>query len=394
MGPLQGCRVLEIDLMAPARFTGYVLASLGAEVINIEAPRTGRKEKSLRFRDDDDSRWLWYQQNKKSVVLNLRTPDGLELFYRMAETADAIVEGFRPGAAERLHVDYESIKQRNPRIVYCSATAFGQDGPYKDLFGRETAYGAVTGLTDLCSPPEGAPMMLPFLVTDTVGGLNAAVAVLAALSYRERTGKGQYIDACTYDSMFPFLGLRVHDQWLGSWFGSRPRRVVSGLETLDLMETKDGRYVVITPDGGEAWDRFCRAIAREDLIPLREALGSQDADKQADAACIQAALKEVFISKTMREWEEINMRENVGIVPVLNLGEALNSEHARARQMVIDVDYAPLGRTKTIGVPFKFSETPGQVRGYPRYGEHTEEVLNEFGCGERWDELRAKRVVE
>jgi crotonobetainyl-CoA:carnitine CoA-transferase CaiB-like acyl-CoA transferase len=391
-GPLTGVRVLELDLMAPARYTGYLLAALGAEVINFESPAPAGADKSLTWRGDADSRWLWYQQNKKSVVLNLKSPTGREILHAAAKGAQVVIDGFRPGAAARLGADYETLRALNPALVYCSVTAFGQDGPYKDLFGRETAYGAVTGLVDLMRPADGPPGMLPFLVTDIVGGTTAALAISAAVTHALRTGQGQYIDAATYDAMIPFLGLRFHDTWQGSWFGSRPRTVTSGLETMDTFETRDGRYVVVTLDNDAHWVRFCEAIGRPDLLERREHARREEASPERDA--IRQTLGETFRTRTMADWAAVNDRFNLGLVPVLNISEVAEAEHTKAREMVTEVDYEPLGRVKTLGIPFKFSETPGKVEGYPRYGENTRELVESLGLGLDWGELVKQGVVE
>jgi alpha-methylacyl-CoA racemase len=390
-GPLAGTTVLELDFMAPARYTGYLLATLGAEVINIERPAREGGDKSLTFREDTDSRWLWYQQNKKSVVLDVKSPDGREILQRLAERCDVVIEGFRPGAVERMGADYATLSARKPNLIYCSVSAFGQDGPLKDLFGRETAYAACTGLLDLCREQDGAPVMLPFLITDIVGGMHAALAIVAALRHRGRTGEGQYIDASTFDAMFPFLGLRVYDTWLSSWFGSRPRHATSGLETMDTFETKDGRYVVVTPDSQQIWNRFCRAVGRPDLEDARAGLDASASGELRDSA--RARLSELFKSKTREEWMALNQAINVGVVGVLNLAEALDSAHATARGVVKEIEYPPLGTLKALNIPFKFSKTQPELRGYPQYGGDTYQVIESLGLADRWDELVARKVV-
>jgi alpha-methylacyl-CoA racemase len=389
-GPLAGTTVLEIDLMAPARYTGYLLATLGAEVINIERPASG-SDKSLTFREDTDSRWLWYQQNKKSMALDVKSPEGREILQRLAERSHVVIEGFRPGAAERMGADYATLSARNPGLVYCSATAFGQTGPLKDLFGRETVYGASIGLFDLCKSQDGAPSMLPILITDVIGGMHAAMAILAALKHRERTGEGQYIDASIFDAMFPFLGLRVYDAWQGSWFGSRPRYVTNGLDSLDSFQTKDGRYVIVTPDSQAIWNRFCAAVERPDLEGLRPALDASASEELRARA--RAQLGELFKSRTRDEWIALNDKINVGIVGVLDLAEALESEHAKVRGVVKEIDYEPLGKIKTLDIPFKFSKTQPEVTGYPRFGGDTRQVLESIGMADRWDDLVARNIV-
>jgi len=390
-GPLTGTTVLELDFMAPARYTGYLLAVLGAEVINIERPAREGGDKSLTFREDTDSRWLWYQQNKKSMTLDIKTPEGREILQRLAQRSHVVIEGFRPGAVERLGADYATLSARNPGLVYCSVSAFGQAGPLKDLFGRETVYGASTGLLDLCREKSGPPVMLPFLITDVVGGMHAALAILAALKHRESTGEGQYIDACTFDAMFPFLGLRAYDTWLSSWFGSRPRHATSGIETMDTFETRDGRYVVVTPDSQAIWNRFCKAVERPDLEGARAALDASASPELREQ--VRARLAELFKSKTRDEWTALNREINVGLVGVLDLDEAMSSEHATVRGIVKEIHYPPLGTIKALDAPFKFSKTQPTLQRYPQYGGDTYAVIESLGMADRWDDLVARKVV-
>ena len=383
-------RILELDLMAPARYTGYLMALLGAEVINVEAPARADDGKSLRFRDDGDSRWLWYQQGKKSICLDLKSDAGHEVLLRMADKADGVIEGFRPGAAARLGLDAATLIARNPQLVYVSVTGFGQTGPLSALFGRETAYGALTGLLDLTRPRDGAPYMLPFLITDIVGGTTAAVAMLAALVHAKQTGYGQHVDAAAYDAMFPFLGMRIHDLQLGSWFGSRPRHVESGLETMDVFSTADGRFIVFTADNDRIWTRFCEAAQALELLPLRNGLDRDATEEERQRTRKQ--LTALFLSRSLEDWIALNERSDVGLAPVLSLSEVMQAPHTAAREMMVDAQHPRLGSVRTTGVPFKFERTPAAIGPYPAFGADTREVLESFGI-EDWERLLAAGAV-
>lgn len=386
-GPLAGFTILELDLMAPARLTGYYLAALGATVINVESPDKNR-DKSLTFRNDTDSRWLWYQQGKKSIVLDLKDPEQRGLLHALATTADGVIEGFRPGAAARLGCDYGSLSRDNPALVYASVTAFGQTGPLAPIFGRETTYAAYTGLLDLLRPDGEAPLMLPYLTVDVIGGMHGAMALLAALLQARVSGKGQYVDAAAYDALFGLLGMRIHDLQLGSWFGTRPRHVTSGIETMDVFVSSDDRYIVFTADNQAMWQRFCEAIDAPWLLPLHDGLAA-GADP-AKRSATRAALATLFASRTMDEWQSLNLRQNLGIAPVLTLAETLDQPHTRERGMMTAVQHPILGTVRAVGNPFTFSGTPTQAHDYPAFGADTDAVFEAAGLGDRWRKIAAR----
>jgi crotonobetainyl-CoA:carnitine CoA-transferase CaiB-like acyl-CoA transferase len=388
MGPMEGFRVVEINIAAPGRFTGFMFSCLGAEVICIEMPHSTRRTWTPWLDSDIHARWLWYQWNKKSVTLNLKTEEGLDFFYRLAKSADVIIEGYQPGVAEKMRIDYETVKKINPRIVYCSATGYGQTGPYRDVLGHEPDYLAKTGLYDLSGAPGGPPVQPPYPIADISGGVNSAIATLAALHYVARTGKGQYIDVSNYDSMLSWGAYKINEYWLSGQFVDRHHQFGR-----TPWETKDGKYVAALPTMEPwNWAKFCHASGRDDMIPMLKGGGSDTIVGISEE--LQTALKETFLSKTLDEWVELEKKENISISPLVTLPEAVADPHALAREMVVERDYSPLGKIKAIGIPFKFSESPVEVEKLPRYGEHTEEVLRELGYNGDFEELRRKKVIE
>lgn len=388
---LEGIKVLDLSFYAPGRSASLVLADLGADVISLEMPRGTRPDESL-LDDDQSVRWLLYQRNKRNITLNLKTEGGQDVFRRLVRETDVIIESFRPGTAKRLGVDYETVAELNPGIVYCSVSGFGQTGPYRDLVGHEPNYQGL-GLALGTNRLDGQePTVLSALVGDIGSGANSAITgVLSALLYRTRTGEGQYIDVSIQAGILPLMGGLPYAQWTGDPY--RSVHFSSGLRAdFRPYETKDGKFVAISPTNEPwLWKRFCAAIGREDLLGR----ATQHNVSMEEREYLVAQLKEVFRTRTQAEWLDLNMRENVAVTPVHEtIQEVEEDPQIRHRGLVTEVDYEPLGTVKQIGLPFLMSKTPGSVRFLPRYGEHTEEVLQELGLGDQVGRLRAEGVCE
>jgi crotonobetainyl-CoA:carnitine CoA-transferase CaiB-like acyl-CoA transferase len=389
--PLDGLRVLDLSFYAPGRYASLILADLGADVICVEMPRGTRPDKSM-LDDDTTVRWLHYQRNKRSITLNLKKPGSQEVFQRLARNVDVIIESFKPGTAAKLGVDYAAASAVNPEIVYCSISGFGQTGPHSQIIGHEPNYqgmGLALGQNRLAGQP---PTTLSALVGDVAGGsLNGLIGLLAALWHKQRTGQGQYVDIAITHGIIPLVAALPYAQWANDPF----RRVhfSSGLRAdFRPYETKDGRYIAISPSEPWLWKRFCAVIGREDLIDKKAEHHTDDASRQE----LVDALTEVFKSKTMAEWIEVNDRENVSITPVYETIQEIEQDPQIVhRKLIKEFHYEPLGSVKQITTPIKTSLAPEiEVRWIPRYGQHTGEVLAEIGLGEEVESLRAAGVCE
>jgi crotonobetainyl-CoA:carnitine CoA-transferase CaiB-like acyl-CoA transferase len=376
---LKGLKVLDLSFFAPGRAASLVLADLGADVVCIEMPRGLRPEAS-RLDDDTSSRWLLYGRNKRSITLNLKTPGGQAVFERLAKSVDVIIESFKPGTAKNLGVDYESARAINPQIIYCSVSGFGQTGPYSQIAGHEPNYQGLSGALGFNHYEDAPPTVLPTLVGDIAGGaMNATIAILSAMLFKARTGKGQYIDVSIQAGILPLLGSLTYAQWLGEH--ERQISFAAGRRAdFRPYETGDGRFVAISPSAPWTWKKFCTAIDREDLS---ERPGNDPDDRE-----LVAALVATFKTKTQKEWVEINDRTNVCITAVLDgIHEIENDPQMIHRKVIVEAEYEPMGTVKQILTPFLMSETPPVVRWIPRYGEYTNEVLAELGFGT--DEISA-----
>ena len=378
---LEGIKVLDLSFFAPGRAASLVLGDLGADVVCVEMP-IGLRPSASRLDADTSSRWVFYQRNKKSITCNLKTEEGQQIFRRLVADVDVVVESYKPGTAANLGVDYETVSQLNPRIVYCSVSGFGQTGPYRHYIGHEPNYQGLSGVLAHNHLAGVPPTVLPALVGDLGGGaMSATIAIMTALFHRERTGEGQYIDVAIAAGILPLLGSLPYAQWLGEEY--RATSFASGHRAaFRAYETKDGKYVGISPSEPWLWRRFCGVIGRPELADDREIAG--------EAPGLVEEMKKIFASRTQQEWVELNERENLAVTAVLSdIREIEDDPQMRHREVIVEVEYEPLGTVKQIITPFKMSKTPPSVRWIPRYGEHTDEVLRDCGFGA--DEIAAFR---
>ena len=372
---LEGIKILDLSRLAPGPYCTMILADLGADVIKIEpmgapvpffAP-PGEEEKWYAYNAHD--------RNKKSMALNLKADEARQIFHKLAEGTDVVVEGFRPGAVKRLGVDYDTLKSRNPRIIYCSISGFGQDGPYNNLPGHDPNYIALSGAQSLIGPRDEAPSLPPnFLADFAGGGLQAAVAILAALIARERTGKGQYLDVAMFDGVVSLMASEMSQYFMS---GQVPMRGetwnTGGAPWGNIYETKDGGYITVAAGEPHFWKNLCKALGCDDLIPHQQATGEKKME-------IFKRLKEAFLIKTRDEWFDLLIKADIPASPVYNLEEAVANPQIVHRDMVIEMEHPKYGMVKQAGITPRLSETPGQVRRLGvKPGEDTAEVMKGLG---------------
>ncbi|MEZ5100222.1 MAG: CaiB/BaiF CoA-transferase family protein [Thermoleophilia bacterium] len=384
-GPLDGITVLDLSRLAPGPYCTMILGDLGADVIQIHDPRppTGRRaEQQGAAPDRPPLAWRGglhdgLARNKRSLGLNLKDEEVRALFYRLVEQADVVVEEMRPGAAERLGIDYATLCGINPRIVYCSVTGFGQDGPYRLLAGHDINYIGQAGMLGLLGR-DGRPAIPQNVVADYAGGgLMAALGVVSALFARERTGEGQHVDAAMSDGVTYLLV-----QFISAFYGAGEIPVpgtsdyTGGVPQYDVYETADGKWLSIGSLEPWFFANLCRAIGREDLI--------EHAWTRERFPEIRQAFAETFRTRTRDEWFEDLNRTDLCANRVLTLDELEHDPQVRARSMIVEVP-GPDGQVvKHVGVAPKLSSTPGSLRSLaPRPGEHTDEILAGLGLDAR-----------
>ena len=391
--PLEGIRVLDLSRLLPGPFATMLLADFGAEVIKVEDPIQGDYLRwwppfYTKDANQESAAFLHLNRNKKSIILNLKDPQGQKIFYKLAEKSDVIFESFRPGVMKKLQIDYETLRRINPQIIYCSLSGYGQNGPYKDLPGHDVNYLGVAGVGSLTGEPD-QPKLMGVQVADIgAGGLNAAIAILMAIIARNKTGKGQYIDVAMLDGALTWLAFTFPRYWASKEIPMRGDDLLTGGRPgYGIYKTRDNKFIAIGALELKFWRNLCTAIDREDLIDVQEPTGKKKKE-------IIDCLKNAISTKTRDEWLEISKQTDICISPVYELDEIMNDPQVQAREMIVDFEDERVGIIKCIGMPFKFSETPGSIRARaPGYGEHTDEILRSLDYSKKEIESLHKKGV-
>jgi len=355
-----------------------LMADLGADVVVVEAPAgVGRQVDEEMGVGERAKAFLPMGRNKRSLALDLKDPEAREACLRLAEGVDVVVEGFRPGVAARLGVDYESVRKRNPSVVYCSITGYGQTGPYARLPGHDLNYISIAGALGIMGWP-GQPPAIPsnFLADFAGGGLFAAFSVVSALLHRQRTGSGQLIDMAMSDGVMSLACLAASDYYSS---GEPPRPgeyfLNGAYPCYNVYQTADGKWLSIACMEPWFWKNLCRVLG-----------GEQYSEHQFDSDWfpeIFAFLRRKLREKTRDDWFAELRSLEICATPIYGIDEALEDPHNVARGMVTTVQHPAYGAIPQVGVAPKFSATPGQVRTpAPRRGENSEEVLREAGFSE------------
>lgn len=378
--PLSGIKVLDLSTMYPGPLCTMTLADFGAEVIRIEPTKGGDLWRySLPLVNGLGMPYLQVNRNKKSMNLNLKETEGREIFYRLAADADVIVEQYRPGVAERLGVDYETIRKRNPRIVYCSISGFGQDGPYRLLSGHDINYISYAGILGL-SARKGERPALPGVQIGDIGGgaLYAVIGILTALMGVKNGGPGQYIDTAMLDGAVSLMAWNASGYLANGQAVEPEGNILLGqLACYNIYETKDRRYLSLGAVEAHLWQNFCRKIGKPEYGDWQ-----RDVSRQPE---MMAFLSGLFKSKTLAEWKEELADTDCCWAPVATVAEALSDPQVQHRNMIIEMTdpQGEYGTVKMVGSPIKLSETPARQALFPpRKGEHTVECLKACGYSE------------
>jgi crotonobetainyl-CoA:carnitine CoA-transferase CaiB-like acyl-CoA transferase len=374
-GALAGLRVVDMTRVLAGPFCSMLLADMGAEVIKVEEPGKGDDARDYPpFLRGASAYFTNLNRNKKSIVLDLKKPEGRDLLMDLLKKADVLLENFKPGTMDKLGLGYENVRAVNPGIVYASISGFGQYGPYRDRPGYDIIGQAMGGLMSVSGWPDSPPTRTGTAMADIVAGLNACVGILAALKGRERTGEGDRIDVSLVDSMVSAMETVIQIYLVE---GRTPQRVGNRYEFIapyDSFQAADG-WVVIGVGGQEVWKRFCRVIGREDLIETPEFLTNKV--RVRNVARLEEIVTEWTSKRKVDEIVSLLMGASVPCSPILNVAQICNDPHiAKAREMIVEMDHPLGGKMKVISCPIKFTRMKPTIRSTaPAHGEHTERVL-------------------
>jgi crotonobetainyl-CoA:carnitine CoA-transferase CaiB-like acyl-CoA transferase len=367
-GPLEGIKVLDLTRHAPGPFCTMILGDLGADILKVEG---GASDLVAPEFPAPNSSYDPLSRNKRSMILNLKRDEAREIFYKLAATADAVVEGFRPGVVQRLGVDYGTLRNLNERIIYCAITGYGQDGPYRDLPGHDLNYLAHGGLLGVMKHPSWIPGNI---VGDLVsGGMQAVIGILAALAARQKTGRGQYIDIAMTDGVVSLLGLYIAKYLeAGRMPNEKTRATIGGTAYYNVYETRDGRFIAIASGEPRFFSNLCRLLGCEQFIPYHLDPGKTQEIKDHFTA--------IFLTRTRDEWFELLSKSDTAVGKVYRIDELVSDPQVLHRQMIVEIDDPVRGKARQVGLPIKFSETPGRIRTLgSRPGEDTARVLEGLG---------------
>jgi formyl-CoA transferase len=380
--PLSGMRVLDVCQVMAGPFCCMLLGDLGADVIKVEPPEGDQARRAMGFKlkGDDSLGFLNMNRNKRSIILDLKSEAGRSVFFRLAETADVIVENYRPGAMKKLGVDYEAVRAVNPRVIYASISGFGQTGPWADRAGFDLIAQAASGIISVTGDPAGPPARAGVPVTDLGCSLFALYAILAAYIGRQATGRGQYIDASLYEAGIAFSIWDISEYW-GT--GRVPHRLGTAnrmAAPYEAVRAKDG-YFVIGANNDRLWLRLCEVITRPDLAANPSY--KTNADRLANREALAADLEKTFLTQDRDHWVSLLLKAGVPAGPISDYAEVFASDHAKAREMKMTVAHPVEGAVPNIGFPVKLMGTPQQIRRPPPLlGEHNDEIFAELGIAE------------
>ena len=380
--PLRNVRVLDVSQIMAGPFCSMLLGDMGADVIKVEPPGSGdqtRRAMGFKLKGFDSLGFINMNRNKRSIVLNLKTEAGREVFYQLVRTADVLVENYRPGAAARLGIDYATLKAINPRLIYASISGFGQTGPWSQRPGFDLIAQAMGGVMSITGDPDGPPAKSGVPVADIGCALFAVYAILSAYISRLETGEGQYVDASLFEAAIAFAVWDISEFW-GT--GKVPQKLGTANRMsapYQAVRASDG-YFVMGANSDKLWRSLCELIDRPDL--LKDSRFASIADRLANRVALIEELEMTFVTRPAEDWVARMLGAGIPAGPIYNYAQALDNDHARHRNVVMEIDHPVEGKVRSIGFPVKLSGTPQQVRmPPPLLGAHTEEVLAELGIG-------------
>jgi crotonobetainyl-CoA:carnitine CoA-transferase CaiB-like acyl-CoA transferase len=386
--------VIDLSHALAGPFASTMLADYGAEVIKIE-PLEGEIARAWGppFYGDETAYFVNLNRNKKSVALDLKDPEGRDLFLRLVDGADVVLENLRVGTVARLGIDYDRVRERQPRIVYCSISGFGQDGPYRDRAALDLVVQAESGMISVTGEPGGRGVRAGVSIADITAGMYAAFGILTALHARERTGRGQYLDVSMLEGQLGILSGMI-GALLADGIVPKPLGTAYGaLLPYQTFRTKT-RDIAVGIGSDKLWRTFCPLIGLPQMVDDPRYV--TNAARNANRLSLVAALQEAFLTKTYEEWEAILLPAGIPMGAINTLDAVVDHAQVAARGALVECEHPVAGRIRMVGPPVRMSETPGAVRSpAPLLGEHTEDVLKQR-LGLRDDEiarLRRERVI-
>ena len=371
---LQRLRVVDLSSHLSGPYCAMVLADHGADVIKVERPNGGDDARGMPpFVGGESAPFMIWNRNKRSVVIDLKTETGKAQLLELIDTADVLIENFRPGTLDRLGLGWATLSARNPRLIYAAISGFGQTGPYRERGGFDLIMQGMSGLMSVTGPRDGPPHRMPIAISDIAAGMHLAVGVLVALEARHHTGRGQLVETSLLEAALSF---GVYEAAHVAATGERPPRLGQahrGSSPYQVFPTADG-WITVGAAQNNFWVKLCAMLGVPELE--RDARFATNGDRVRNNDELVGLLEPRFKTKPSAHWLDLLQAAGIPAGPVLHFEEAMADPHVVARGMAVDTQHPAAGTFKTLGIPVKLSQTPGELRRpAPRLGEHTEEVL-------------------
>ena len=376
--PLEGVKILDLSHALAGPFCSTMLADFGAQVIKIEPPGSGDIARAWGspLPGGETDYFASLHRNKQGMVLDLKNPQGKETFLRMVERADIVLENYRPGALVRLGLDYETARKRNPGIIYCSISGFGQNGPYRDRPALDLILQAESGMISVTGQSGGHGARAGVSIADLTAGMNAAFGIMLALRAKEKSGIGQSVDVSMMEGQLALLSTMISN-YCGT--GEVPRPMGTAYKALlpyQTFQTKT-RDLALAVGSEKLWKIFCPIIGCPELAD--DPRYNTNVQRAENRESLIAKLQQVFLTRSYEEWETVLTKNGIPVGAINDLAQVVDHPQVKARNSIVDVEHPRAGKIRVVGVPVRLSATPGSVRTpSPALGEHTAEVLSEL----------------
>ena len=376
--PLEDVKILDLSHALAGPFCSTMLGDFGAQVIKLEVPGAGDIARAWGppFYNTETAYFVSLHRNKKSIEIDLKHPAGKDLFFRLVEQCDVVLENYRVGTLDKLGIGYNQARQRNAGIIYCSVSGFGQDGPYRDRAALDLIVQAESGMISITGEPGGRGVRCGVSIADMVAGMYAAFGIMNALRVKEKTGQGQYVDVSMLEGQLGLL-----QGTIGSYLadGELPQPMGTAYKALlpyQTFRTKT-RDLALAVGSERLWRIFCPLMGLAHL--LDDPRYARNADRNAHRDMLIATLQDIFLTRPYEEWEALFLQHGIPVGAINTIDKVVEHPQIKARGALVECDHPAAGKVQMVGVPVKLSATPGRVREpAPMLGQHTDEVLRHY----------------
>jgi formyl-CoA transferase/CoA:oxalate CoA-transferase len=376
--PLEDVKIIDLSHALAGPFCSTMLGDFGAQIVKVEPPGSGDIARAWGppFYNTEAAYFVSLHRNKKSIEIDLKNPQGKELFFRLVEKFDVVLENYRVGTLDKLGIGYEQARTRNPGIIYCSVSGFGQDGPYRERAALDLIVQAESGMISVTGEPQGRGVRCGVSIADMVAGMNAAFGIMNALRVKDKTGKGQYVDISMLEGQLGLL-----QGTIGAYLadGEVPEPMGTAYKALlpyQTFRTKT-RDLALAVGSERLWRIFCPLMGLDDM--LDDPRYATNASRNAHRETLITRLQEIFLTRPYEEWETLLLRHGIPVGAINRIDQVVQHPQVKARHMLVESDHPVAGQVTIVGVPVKLSDTPGSVREpAPLLGQHTDAVLRQY----------------